>query len=275
VLEKGTERVVGRGFGPVWSADGARLAFVSVRDGNREIYTQAPDGAEARRLTSDDHEDVQPAWSPDGRRIAFASDRFGEFEILVLDADGDEVQRLTDDSSCDHSPAWSPDGRRIAFVSARDGNDEIYVMNADGKDARRLTDAPKALDEAPRWSPDGTRIAFMSTRDDAGGHGAWPDFDIYVMTAKGGNEVRLTTGGGHEWPAWTADGKTLLHLAADDGRGAGSGRLALIDVHAKRPERALLGDVEAWHASGRENEEVEPSLLADPRYLYGAPSSAP
>jgi TolB protein len=48
----------------VWSPDGARLVFVSERDGNPEIYSMTADGADPRRLTSDNALDEPVAWLP-------------------------------------------------------------------------------------------------------------------------------------------------------------------------------------------------------------------
>ena len=38
---------------PVWSPDGKRIAFVSYRDGNAEIYGMDTDGGNLVRLTDD------------------------------------------------------------------------------------------------------------------------------------------------------------------------------------------------------------------------------
>ena len=60
-------------WGPAWSPDGTRIAFVSERDGNWQIYVMDADGGSQTRLTNNDVEDGTPAWSPDGTRIAFDS----------------------------------------------------------------------------------------------------------------------------------------------------------------------------------------------------------
>ena len=41
----------------------ARIAFVSDRDGNMEIYVMKDDGRNPRRLTNNRHDDYSPSWS--------------------------------------------------------------------------------------------------------------------------------------------------------------------------------------------------------------------
>ncbi|HEY4635125.1 MAG TPA: hypothetical protein VIG92_01075, partial [Rhodospirillales bacterium] len=65
-----------------------RVAFVSFRDGNNEIYIMNADGSGQHNLTNDPGEDDVPAWAPDGARLAFASNRDGNDEIYVINMDG-------------------------------------------------------------------------------------------------------------------------------------------------------------------------------------------
>jgi Tol biopolymer transport system component len=154
-----------RDFDPAWSPDGTRIAFVSSRDGNHDIYVMNAEcaslpegcGSNVIRLTDGPGLDLSPDWSPDGSRIAF---RDGDFHISVVNAEcaslpegcGSNLVQLTAGSACDWDPAWSPDGSLIAFRSNRDGNHDIYVMNADGTNVTRLTDDP-AEDGRPAWEP--------------------------------------------------------------------------------------------------------------------------
>ena len=188
-------------------APATRLAFVSERDGNPEIYGVNSNGTGLARLTSATARDLDPAWSPDGRRIAFTSDRDGSADIYIMDADGANVVRAGV-GGANAQPDWSPDGRLIAFVSNRDADAEIYVMSADdGSAPVRLTSSP-GLDADPAWSPDGGKIAFTSER--AGTR------DLYVMNADGSGVITLTRGAsvGFEYsrPAWSPDGRRLAFL---------------------------------------------------------------
>ncbi|MGH9481682.1 MAG: TolB family protein, partial [Terriglobales bacterium] len=56
---------------PRWSPDGKELAFLSNRDGNRQIYLLATAGGEASALTQGKRSIGSFEWSPGGRQIAF------------------------------------------------------------------------------------------------------------------------------------------------------------------------------------------------------------
>lgn len=85
-----------------------RIAFVSDRDGNLEIYVMSANGTGVTRLTNNPANDQQPTWSPYGSKLAFVTDRDGNDEIYVMNANGTGVIRLTENAAYDDAPAWSP-----------------------------------------------------------------------------------------------------------------------------------------------------------------------
>ena len=194
-----TKHAIANEVYPAWSPDGRKIAFVSDRDGNSNIYVMDADGKNVQRLTNHPLKDNKPVWSPDGKRIAFNSVRDGGdfYQIYVMDADGKNVQRLTNHSGS--NPAWSSNGRKIAFNSSREENTDIYVMDADGGNVRRLT-RRLAFDIMPAWSPNGRKIAFVSYKG--------VDSAIYIIDVDDGSIVQLTTYPA-EFPVWSPDGKQL------------------------------------------------------------------
>ena len=190
---------------PVWAPDGKRIAFASVRDGNKEIYVMNADGSNPRRLTNDPATDTLPRWSVDNK-ILFTSNRGGESDIYVMDDDGRNVRRLTTIGAS--RGAWSPDGKKVAFVSrSREIINQAYwlqvcVVDADGSNLKMITRSPNST-FVPRWSADGASIAFVVEY-----HGARAN--IFETSAAGENLKRLTAGPNFDgWPAYSPDGTKL------------------------------------------------------------------
>ncbi|MFC1573555.1 hypothetical protein ACFL30_00060 [Candidatus Latescibacterota bacterium] len=51
-------------FKPTWSPDGTRIAFISIRDGKRELFSMNSDGSEVVPITNNDSMDEYPDWGP-------------------------------------------------------------------------------------------------------------------------------------------------------------------------------------------------------------------
>ena len=63
-----------------------RIAFVSERDGNSEIYLMDANGNGLTNLTNNPANDHSPTWSPDGQQIAFVSNRNGVSAASTINA---------------------------------------------------------------------------------------------------------------------------------------------------------------------------------------------
>jgi TolB protein len=79
---------------PALSPDGQKIAFMSRRDGNWEIYLINTDGSNLQRLTDDPAEDGLPTWSPDGRVLAFVSSRGESWAVWAMTPTGSNQHQL-------------------------------------------------------------------------------------------------------------------------------------------------------------------------------------
>jgi TolB protein len=175
----------GLNIGGSFSPDGRSVAATLSPDGNPDVYVMAPDGSNRRRVTDTWGIDTSPSWAPDGKRIAFASSRTGNSHIYVMNIDGSDVRRLTYQGTNNTEPEWSPRGDKIVFT-ARDERRafDLFVVDVEHGQIERLTQE-QGDNKEPSWSPDGRHIAFTSNRD-----GPW---QVYLMSAKGTNQRRITT----------------------------------------------------------------------------------
>ena len=82
-----TQDLLGSSFDesePVWSPDGAWIAFSSDMDGDFDIYVVRPDGTDVSKITDNDLDDTDPDWSPDGKYLVFSGEEGGEISPLDL-----------------------------------------------------------------------------------------------------------------------------------------------------------------------------------------------
>lgn len=185
-----------------------KIAFVSDRDGNDEIYVMNTDGSNQTNLTNSPKMDWYPDWSPDGKRIIFGSYTHrtnpDDEDIYIMDADGANLKRLTNTPlGWSDFASWSPDGTKIVFCSDPDGTQQdIYIMNADGSGITQVTNDPEP-DYYPDWSPVGSRIVYLSVDP-------VDNCEIYIIDVNGTNKTNLTNNPDVDgYPSWSPDGTKI------------------------------------------------------------------
>ena len=180
----------------------SKIAFVSTRTGNKEIFVMDYDGKNQHRVTENKTLDLFPDLRPNHHQVVYTTFRGSTAALVFFDLLTGEYRQLIGKSGLNTLAEWSPDGKSIVFVSAMAGNAELYTIRADGSDLRRLTYS-KAIESSPTWSPTGKHIAFTSDRSGTP--------QIYIMDADGSNVRRLTYFGDYnDSPAWSPDG---VHVA--------------------------------------------------------------
>jgi Tol biopolymer transport system component len=172
-------------YQPAVSPDGRKIAFVSTRDGNPEIYVMNADGTNPVRLTNLATLEWGPAWSPDGARIAFVAEspQTGDAVIRVMNADGSGVADVPGGGPLPivHPVRWSPDGTRLAFTLGDGGDYNVYTLVVATGARTQVTSNP-LTDIFPSWTADG-RLVYTSVTDEATG--------VFAMNADGGANALL------------------------------------------------------------------------------------
>jgi tricorn protease len=204
---------------PLYSPDGRRLAFVSTRTGNGDIYVLTLDTGALQRLTFDDAPEQLDAWSRDGRWIYFSSaahDISSMNDVFRVSAEGGTPLAVSGDRyTNEYFAAPSPDGTALAFTARgitssqwwRKGHShldecEIWLKRGDGPGGyERLTDGG-AKELWPMWSPDGRSLYYVS--DKSGAENLW------VRALDGpARQVTHFQDGRVLWPAISYDGRVI------------------------------------------------------------------
>lgn len=187
-------------FQPRWSPDGQWIAFISNRNGARNLYVIHSSGGEARPLTKSG-KDVQTfAWSPDGSRIAFVMSDEAEGEknrkktslaytydvqttvnrlwVIEVHSPCAKAAALTGDDFCVKNGGdfgtsnvefdWSPDSQQIVFAYAPTAGLEHSHLEGSIATVNISTgsimpwEKNARFEALPRYSPDGEWIAYVS-----------------------------------------------------------------------------------------------------------------
>jgi WD40-like Beta Propeller Repeat len=114
----------------VWSPSGTKLAFLSYRTGDAEVFVMNAGGSGQTDVSRTSGADDRGAgWSPDGLQLAYTTyDASGSSAAVVVGADGTGRTVLTDwssngyvgDAVDSHGGYWSRDGCRL--VVSADGD---------------------------------------------------------------------------------------------------------------------------------------------------------
>jgi dipeptidyl aminopeptidase/acylaminoacyl peptidase len=119
--------------GPVWSADGGRIAFAQAGTGPRNLVVRPSDGSSPEEPLFASPAPFKDAldWSPDGRFVVMGQlDQKTGWDLWILPVAGDRTPKPYLQTPFDEINARiSPDGRWLAYVSDESGRSEVYVQS--------------------------------------------------------------------------------------------------------------------------------------------------
>jgi Tol biopolymer transport system component len=181
---------------PAWSPDGTRIAFLSKRDIDLDVYMMNADGSGQHLFYDSGSHDADIDWA--GDTIVFTSGS----KIWGIKDDGSGLTQITNPANAgqwgqanlpvgDYDPRLRSDGLKVVFERLEDpeslhGGYNIFSVNSYGTQETRLTNTNYAQGLAS-WSHSGDKIVYgVAAIGDEG------KYDLYMMKADGSDNHSIT-----------------------------------------------------------------------------------
>ena len=149
-----------QGGEPVWTPDGERILFTSMRSGSLTLWSIPGAGGAPTPVTTGSGEDTDPSLDASGRHLLFTNSQ-NSYALTLLDPASGVERVLLERRDAINFPELSPDGSRILFFGPTEGGFHLFTLASDGSDLRQVTTTPGEFNIFPHWSGDSRWLYFF------------------------------------------------------------------------------------------------------------------
>ena len=214
---------------PCWDTDGSTLGWVEGRSDRGVIVVQDADGGATRDLTTDLSVRAFVGYGGGDFTLSHGCAYFvgqADQRIYRQALAGGAARPITPAFGAASSPAVSPDGRWVAYVHSYEDVDSIAIVDSEGKAWPQRLAAGRDFYMQPAWHPAGDRLAWVEWdhpnmpwdgTEARLGQLSFTEGELPVLagvtTIAGTKETSILQ------PAFTPDGKSVVYVSDETGRG--------------------------------------------------------
>jgi Tol biopolymer transport system component/DNA-binding winged helix-turn-helix (wHTH) protein len=143
---------------PRYSPDGMRVAFMSDRSGEPELWVVDTAGGAPVQMTHLGNVRGTPSWSPNGELVAVERGLGDHSELWIVDVARRTAKVVPTGLRDALAPNWAADGKSIYVSSRRDGHWQAFRVRLDRLSTQQLTTGGGM---AARPTADGAAIMFV------------------------------------------------------------------------------------------------------------------
>lgn len=145
----------------VWSPDGNRLVFPSLRSGSGGLFERASSDAGDERVLLEGFA-TPLSWSSDGRFLLYTrTDPAGGADLWAIGLNDRKSIPVITTTADQSSGEFSPDGRWLMYESNESGRFEVYIQ--DFPELGGKWQISNAGGRQPRWRRDGTEVYYVAS----------------------------------------------------------------------------------------------------------------
>jgi dipeptidyl aminopeptidase/acylaminoacyl peptidase len=149
--------------GPVFSPDGRRIAFSSLRNTSFDTYVKPTNGTAAeKQVVVPDRPSGPGSWSADGKHLLYVTSpsNFSRgLDVGMVPLDGGKPVPLLRSAFAELYPSVSPNGKWIAYTSDETGREEVYVRPFPSGDGKWQVSTAGGSEH--RWRGDSKELFFL------------------------------------------------------------------------------------------------------------------
>jgi Tol biopolymer transport system component/DNA-binding winged helix-turn-helix (wHTH) protein len=184
----------------VWSPDSSKLAYISKKNGLRNLSITSVDGSGETQLSNNTDDKLflsNPLWSPDGKQVAYISDDYRNpqngkrtFKVWIVNIENPEnPEVIFQTDNYIKVVGWSGDNELIAAMVDKKERSIARTLDVDlyrlsGKINQKLSTLKQAYFSNLHMSPDKKSIAFVAIQDKKS--------NVYTYALKGGETKQIT-----------------------------------------------------------------------------------